>query len=174
MSIKNYYFVDTSVGLLFSGDRHDGRIACPWILLEDNQTILGINHNFRDFFHADLSSDVSNYSEITNFTIRFTNVYHEFKLDAQGDTGQSGFDPYYGLLVFYIGERTVSNLEKWVKIQPDIENILSGKWYFDRVKFSTSVLPLTSASGLSSIGSILVLAIVSVISMKIRRNSSYH
>ncbi len=146
-------FYSDSISFRFSGSSLNGVNACPWILNDSLNKILGINTEFRTFFHSDVQKMTAPYLSTLhweNFTFHYENVWHHFdgfkqtrvteqSFPYQFDT--SNFDPYYGVLSVEWDFQNDTSWYRWNNtIAPFFEQEFASKWYIERVKVNLGAL----------------------------------
>ncbi len=66
INISSHYpqgeFYDRLAAVLFSGVNKSGLVACPWVLNKTDGSVVGVDHEFRDYFTEDFSAEIQNYS----------------------------------------------------------------------------------------------------------------
>lgn len=138
-------FYDRLAAVLFSGANKSGLVACPWVLNKTDGSVVGINHEFRDYFTEDFSAEIQNYSLLTGFEITYTGGYHEFNQGIQTNPNHTPFDPYYVLVYIEYDSTTRSNNNLWnYEIAPALEVTFHEKWYISKFMIVLTIAALLS------------------------------
>ena len=141
-------FYDRHVGVLFSGVNKSGLVACPWVLNGTDQSVLGVNQEFREYFNDEFSAEIQNYSLLTGFEINYTFVYHLFKNGSQHNPTDPAFDPYYGFIYIQYDVTTRSNNDLWNdEIASALETSFRQKWYISKFRIDQTIVPTQIMSG---------------------------
>ncbi|MFX1514904.1 MAG: hypothetical protein ACFFC6_01220 [Promethearchaeota archaeon] len=136
-------FHSTVAAVVFSGADQNGLVACPWILNETDDSVVGENQEFRDYVTEELSAEIQNYSLITEFKITYTGGWHEFDHCLQTNPNHTPFDPFYVHIYFRYDQSTRSNNNLWhYKIAPALEVTFREKWYISQFMIILTVVAL--------------------------------